>query len=69
MTPLFNGLQVGQKLLTSPQSPIPPATYSPIYDKLAVNGANPHLGAMIMTVNGPKLNDEPVRAIVWSDYV
>ena len=46
-----------------------PTTYSAVYGKVAVNGANPHPGAMTMTVNGPKLNDEPVRAIVWSDYI
>ena len=41
----------------------------PVYGKVAVNGANPHPGALIMTVNGPELNDQPVRAIVWSDYI
>ena len=52
-----------------PQSLIPPATLSPVCGRVAVNGANPYPGAMNMTVNGPKLNDEPVRAIVWSDYI
>ncbi len=32
-------------------------------------GADLHLGVIIMTVNGPKLNGEPVRTIVWSDYI
>ena len=48
---------------------MPPATRSPVYGKVTYNEANPHPGVMIMTVNGPKLNDEPVRAIVWSDYI
>ena len=36
---------------------------------VTAQAANLHLGAKTMTVNGPKLNAEPVRAIVWSDYI